>query len=88
MNRLLIVLSVILLAGCGITTPVKRTFPEVPSELKQACPDLLQTTPTEKLSDVLEVVTENYSQYHECRIKVDAWNEWYNTQKQIFDSVK
>ena len=88
MNRLLIVLSVILLAGCGITTPVKRTFPEVPSELKQACPDLLQTAPTEKLSDVLEVVTENYSQYHECRIKVDAWNEWYNTQKQIFDSVK
>lgn len=88
MIRSLIITSVILLTGCGITTPVKRTFPEVPSELKQACPDLLQTAQTEKLSDVLDVVTKNYSQYHECRIKVDEWNEWYSKQKQIFDSVK
>jgi hypothetical protein len=88
MIRSLIVASVILLTGCGVTTPVKRSFPEVPSELKQACPDLLQTAPTEKLSEVLEVITANYSQYHECRIKVDAWNQWYDNQKQIFNSVK
>ena len=88
MIRLLTILSVVMLAGCGITTPVKRTFPEVPTELTQACPDLLQTSPTEKLSDVVEVVTKNYSQYHECRIKVDEWNTWYTKQKQIFDSVK
>lgn len=88
MIRLLTILSVVMLAGCGITTPVKRTFPEVPTELTQACPDLLQTSPTEKLSDVVEVVTKNYSQYHECRIKVDEWNTWYTKQKQTFDSVK
>ena len=88
MKRLLIAASVMLLVGCGITTPVKRNFPEVPSELKEACPDLKQTAPTEKISEVLKVVTDNYSQYHECRIKVDEWNAWYTKQKQIFDSVK
>lgn len=87
MIRLLTISLVVLLVGCGVTTPVKRTFPEVPSELRQACPDLAQTAPTEKMSDVLDVVIKNYSQYHECRIKIDAWNDWYTTQKHIFDSV-
>jgi hypothetical protein len=52
------------------------------------CPDLKQTDQTTKLSDILKVVTENYSQYHECRVRVDSWMEWYKTQKQIFESVK
>lgn len=88
MIRSILLASVILISGCGVTTPVKRTFPEVPSELRQACPDLLQTPPTEKISDVLEVVTTNYSQYHECRIKVELWAEWYSKQKSIFEGVK
>ncbi len=77
----------LILAGCS-TTPVKRNFPNVPSELLEACPELKQTEPTSKLSEVLKVVTENYSQYHECKVKNDAWNEWYKSQKQIFESVK
>ena len=88
MKRLFLLLPALLLTGCLTTTPVKRNFPEVPAELMEACPDLKQTKETEKLSEVLKVVTENYSQYHECRIKVDTWVEWYKTQKQIFDSVK
>jgi hypothetical protein len=87
MKRLLLLIPVVLLAGC-LVTPVKRNFPEVPKELMEVCPDLKQTEQTEKLSEVLKVVTQNYSQYHECRIKVDTWMEWYKTQKQIFDSVK
>jgi hypothetical protein len=76
-----------MLAGCS-TTPVKRNFPEVPKELLETCADLKQTEPTTKLSEVLKVVTENYSQYHECRVKVDTWTDWYIKQKQIFESVK
>jgi hypothetical protein len=88
MKKLLILLPTILLAGC-LATPVKRTFPEVPQDLKVACPSLEQVDPaTTKLSEVVRVVTDNYAQYHECRVKVDAWIEWYGTQKQIFDSVK
>lgn len=84
----LLILIPFLLVGCTTPTPVKRNFPEVPQEIKVACPDLKEVQPTEKLSDVLKVVVDNYAQYHECRAKVDAWVEWYNNQKQIFDSVK
>jgi hypothetical protein len=44
--------------------------------------------PTTKLSDVVDIVVTNYGQYKECQVKVDSWIDWYNTQKQIFESVK
>jgi hypothetical protein len=89
MKNLFLVPLIFVLSGCFFgTAPVKRSFPEVPKELMESCPDLKLVEKTEKLSDVLKVVTENYSQYHECRIKADTWMEWYKTQKQIFDSVK
>jgi hypothetical protein len=89
MKSLLIALTV-LLTGCAMfdTAPVKRTFPSVPTELMEACPGLKKTEPTEKLSEVLKVVVDNYGQYHECKIKVDTWVEWYKTQRDIFESVK
>ena len=86
--KILILLPVLLLAGCLSTAPVKRNFPEVPKDLMESCPDLKTTQPTEKLSEVLKVVVDNYGQYHECRIKVEAWVEWYNKQQEIFNSVK
>ena len=88
MKRLSILLVVLALAGCsGI--PVARHFPDVPEELKVACPALQETDPTTtKLSEVIDVVAGNYSQYHECRIKVDTWIEWYKGQRAIFESVK
>lgn len=85
--KLLLLIPALLLTGC-LVTPVKRNFPEVPPEIMIACPDLKTVEPTEKLSEVLKVVVDNYGQYHECRAKVDAWLEWYKTQKQIFESVK
>lgn len=82
----LIIISALLLSAC---IPVDRHFPEVPEELKTACPDLAEIDPnTTKLSEVVRTVTDNYSRYHECQIRVDAWIEWYNTQRAIFDSVK
>jgi len=86
-KKLLLIVPVLLLAGC-LATPVQRSFPEVPEELKLACPDLNLLEPTTKLSEVVSVVTKNYGQYQECQIKVDAWIEWYKTQKEIFESVK
>jgi type IV pilus biogenesis protein CpaD/CtpE len=87
MKRLLIIMA-LLLAGCA-SSDVTRHFPDVPSELKTACPDLeLVSSKTDKLSDVITVVTDNYTEYHLCRIRVDGWIEWYNAQKSIFESVK
>jgi hypothetical protein len=87
MKTLLVALTILILTGCS-TTPVERKFPSVPPELMEACPDLKKTEPTEKLSEVLKVVVDNYGQYHECKIKVNTWVEWYNMQKNIFESVK
>lgn len=88
MKRLLALVPVVLLTGC-LNTPVARHFPEVPEELKTACPSLEQVDPnTTKLSEVVRVVTDNYTQYHECRVRVDAWIEWYKTQRSIFEEVK
>ena len=86
MKKLLIVL---LLSGCSTTVPVARKFPEMPESLGKPCPPLTQLKEdTTKLSEVITVVTDNYSQYHLCSDKVDMWIEWYSLQKEIFDSVK
>lgn len=89
MKSLILIVSAFMLTGCLSTAPVKRNFPEVPQELMTACPDLKQIEKgTDKLSKVIEVVTDNYAQYHECRVKLDLWIDWYKTQKKIFDEVK
>lgn len=85
--KLATILIPFLLVGC-VATPVKRNFPDVPSDLTAGCPELKQVQNGAQLSDVITTVTSNYSQYHECRQKQDAWNEWYQNQKQIFESVK
>ena len=41
-----------------------------------------------KLSDVAKNITYNYTLHYECVIKHDAWIEWYQSQKKIFESVK
>lgn len=87
MKRLLLLIAVLLLSGC-LATPVKRTFPDVPEDLKVACPNLAMLEPTTKLSEVVSVVVKNYGQYQECQIKSETWIEWYKTQKEIFESVK
>jgi len=86
--RTLLLVSMIVLSGCSTTVPVTVKFPEAPKELMSTCPDLKQTETTTKLSDVLQVVTDNYSQYYECRVKLDSWIEWYKTQKQLFEEIK
>lgn len=86
MIKLFTIFVSLALIGCAV--PVQRTFPDVPTELKVACPDLNIIEPTTKLSEVVKVVTNNYSQYQECQLKMDAWIEWYDKQKNIFNSVK
>lgn len=81
----------LLLTGCFSffkPVPVERKFPDVPAELKEKCPELKTINNTEKLSEVVDVVTSNYGDYNKCRNTVDGWNKWYNDQKKIFESVK
>jgi hypothetical protein len=89
-QQLFLIVALMLFAGCASKpVPVVMQFPDVPDDLKVACP-VLDTLPdnTDKLSEVVDTVANNYSKYHECRARVDNWNQWYSTQKQIFDKVK
>lgn len=86
---ILFFLVLIPLAGCSIITPVKRTFPDVPPALKERCEALrLISGDNVTITDMLKTVISNYTLYHECSTKVEGWNEWYEEQKKIFNSVK
>ena len=80
------VLIALLLAGCGTVVPVTARFPEPPAKgAMTACPNLQKLTDNAKLSDVANTVAVNYSTYYECAVKTDAWQEWYNIQRIIFE---
>ena len=83
--RYLIISLVLFLSGCLATAP---KFPDIPPELRTACPELnTVANGTQELSKVLDVVVVNYSTYYECRVKIDAWLEWHSQQKRIFDEA-
>ena len=84
----LLLISLLLLTGCSTSVPVNRNFPNIPPSLEKPCVSLQEIKSTDKLSDVLIVVTDNYSLYHECSIKVETWQDWYKKNKEIFESVK
>ena len=88
MNKYSTIVLLVALVGCSTTVPVKQTFPAAPIQLQSACLDLKQTEETTKLSDVVSVVTYNYSLYKECQLKNQEWIDWYNKQNSIFKSVK
>ena len=86
--KLLIVALALSLSAC-VSVPVERKFPKAPEELTTACPDL-QTIPagTTQLSVVADTVVANYGKYQLCQAKTNTWVDWYNKQKDIFESVK
>ena len=76
-------------SGCSTVVPVTAKFPEAPGKLAtQRCPDLQKLQDNARLSDVSRTVTINYSTYYECAVKADAWQEWYEIQRRIFEGVK
>ena len=89
MKYLFALMATLVLTACSTTVPVTMKFPDIPEDLKQTCPDLDKLPPdTTKLSQVIAGVSKNYEKYHDCKIKVDSWLEWYTTQKKIYENVK
>jgi hypothetical protein len=86
--KLLIALLVLCLSGCSTVVPVTAKFPDAPGKQAQiACPDLQKLKDDVKLSDISKTITINYTTYYSCAVKVDAWVEWYNIQKIIFEGA-
>jgi len=86
--KYLVCFFLILMTGCSTVVPVKSKFPDVPERLMIKCPQLEKVSETPTLSDVAKTITNNYTTYYECAVKHDAFIEWYNIQKNIFESVK
>jgi len=52
-------------------------------------PESTDGTPsTVKASELLETVVDNYGACHENAEKLRGWQEWYRTQKKIFESIR
>lgn len=84
-----ILIFALVLSGCASKpVPVRMKFPEAPESLLKPCSELKKLQKDVKLSDVAKTVTENYTLYHECSIKNQAWVEWYNAHKKIFEEIK
>jgi hypothetical protein len=77
-----------MLSGCSTTVPVTAKFPQVPERLLVKCPELEKLGNEVKLSDISKTITVNYTSYYECAVKHDAFIEWYQVQKNIYESVK
>ena len=81
-------LIAVLLTGCSTVVPVTAKFPDAPGRLAtERCPNLQKLKEDARLSDVARTVTINYSTYYECAVKADAWQEWYEIQRRIFEGV-
>jgi hypothetical protein len=78
-----------LVTGCSTTVPVVAKFPEAPASLTTTCSELKKIEgDAVSIVDLHQVVVENYTQYHECAVKIEGWNEWYAQQKKIFEELK
>jgi hypothetical protein len=81
-------LPLVLLSGCAVhVEPVTAKFPEAPATLLEKCAALKEVAEDASLTDFTKIVVENYVLYHECKVKVEGWNEWYTKQKAIFDEA-
>lgn len=89
MKKLLLLVSAVVLTGCATSVPVVPTFPAVPKELLEACPDLKTVDPkNDKLSTIVDTVADNYQQYYECKDKVNDWATWYKGQQELWKTLK
>ena len=83
------VILALVLSGCSTVVPVAVRFPEPPGRGAMIkCPDLQQLRDDAKLSDVSRTITVNYGTYYECAVKADAWQEWYEIQRIIFEKAQ
>ena len=76
------------LTGCSTVVPVVAKFPDAPGQLvSQPCPNLKKLNDDAALSTIARTITENYTSYYECAVKLDAWIEWHAKQKIIFEGA-
>jgi len=78
-----------LITACSTAVPVTQSFPDAPAMLKEKCPEL-KTIQGEKVTivDFTRTVSENYTTYYQCAGKQQAWIDWYEQQRKIWNEVR
>lgn len=78
-----------LLAACSTAVPLTPSFPQAPAVLMEKCPEL-KIIVGEKVSivDFTKTVSENYTTYYQCAGRTDAWIDWYQQQKKIWEQLQ
>lgn len=85
----ILILTLALLTGCSTVVPVTQKFPDAPGvQSLTPCPELQKLGNTAQLTDVAKTVTNNYTEYYTCAVKLDAWISWYTQQQIIFEELK
>lgn len=87
--RTILLCLVSLLAACSTAVPLTQNFPDAPDMLKEKCPEL-KIIVGERVSivDFTKTVSENYTTYYQCAGRTDAWIDWYNRQKKIWEQTQ
>jgi hypothetical protein len=82
------ILLAFLITACSTAVPVTQNFPDAPAVLLEKCPEL-KTIQGERITivDFTRTVSENYTTYYQCAGRTDAWIDWYNQQKIIWDET-
>jgi hypothetical protein len=90
MKRLIIALLLVSLFGCASkVAPVNLKWPDAPPELLQPPEELTPLDPTQtKLSELIDNANTNFSKYYLIKDKYEAWQNWYNTHKQIYQGAQ
>ena len=86
--KYLLAILLLTLTGCSTVVPVVAKFPLAPKELTTLCPKLKSAEEEPELSELTKTIVTNYSEYHLCANRVEAWNEWYTEQKKLFEALK
>jgi hypothetical protein len=58
------------------------------NEVARGAPSTDGTPSTVKASELLDTVVVNYGTYYEVAEKLRGWQEWYASQKKIFESLQ
>lgn len=85
--KFLLALPCALLVGC-VAVPVTQHFPKAPEALQAPAPELKEVPQGATAADVVGVVIDNYGTYYEVVNQLQGWQQWYQEQKKIFESVQ
>jgi hypothetical protein len=98
MKSLLLIPVVIVLTGCLASSPIKTSFPDVPTKLMVAPAELKTVEPFVQssvikiddvspsgipLSVVTKTITDNYKTCNEYKEQIFGLQDWISTQKKL-----